>query len=110
MSISFKDRILEDEDGYLVNYADWSEDLAKHLAESEKIELEQNHWDVVRLLRQFYETNGLAPMLKILFNLIANEKGISKKEASLLVYQLFPNGPSKQAFKVAGLPRPKSCV
>ena len=110
MSISFKDRILEDEDGYLVNFSDWSEELAIYQAELEKIELEQNHWDVVRLLRQYYETNGLAPMLKILFNLVATEKGIDKKEASQLLYQLFPKGPFKQAFKVAGLPKTKSCV
>ncbi len=110
MSIQFNNRIHEDKDGYLVNFLDWTEELADYLAELESIKLEQNHWSVVWLLRRYYEEHSFSPMLKILNKLIAAEKGIEKKKASQLLYQLFPGGPYKQAFKIAGLPKPTSCV
>jgi len=110
MTIKFENRDIEDEDGYLIHFSDWSEALAGHLAQLENIQLEQNHWDVIGIIRQYYSENSFTPMLKMLFNLIAEAKQIEKTEASQLFYQLFPGGPTKQAFKIAGLPKPKSCV
>jgi len=110
MTIRFENRDIEDEDGYLIHFSDWNEALAAYLAEREDIKLEQDHWEIIRIIRGYYEKYEFSPMLKVLFSLIAGEKGMEKNKASQLFYQLFPNGPLQQAFKISGLPKPKSCV
>ena len=48
--------------GYLVNAEDWSEDLAKAIAASEKLELTDRHWDVINHLRdEFFNNAGNQP-------------------------------------------------
>lgn len=40
-----------DEEGYLTNLADWSEEVANHIAVSEDIDMTEQHWEVVNFLR-----------------------------------------------------------
>jgi tRNA 2-thiouridine synthesizing protein E len=44
-----------DEEGFLVNLADWNEDIAKEMAKSDDIELTDEHWDVINFLREYFE-------------------------------------------------------
>ncbi|MDR2189609.1 MAG: TusE/DsrC/DsvC family sulfur relay protein, partial [Azonexus sp.] len=44
-----------DEEGYLVNLADWSEDVANYIAQTENLSMSDNHWEVVNFLRSYYE-------------------------------------------------------
>ncbi|NTV66687.1 MAG: TusE/DsrC/DsvC family sulfur relay protein, partial [Chlorobaculum sp.] len=44
-----------DENGYLVNLDDWNEEIAVKIAEGEDITMEQNHWDLVAFLRNYYK-------------------------------------------------------
>jgi tRNA 2-thiouridine synthesizing protein E len=99
-----------DEDGYLTDLENWSENVAKYLAESEDIELAEKHWEIINFLRDYYKEFQIAPMVKILTKEIAAKNGIKKKEASKFLYELFPSGPSIQACKIAGLPKPTGCV
>ncbi|ACD89776.1 MAG: TusE/DsrC/DsvC family sulfur relay protein [Chlorobium limicola] len=99
-----------DENGYLVNLEDWNEDIAVKLAEGEEIDLTEEHWSLVRFLRNYYDEYQIAPAVKVLTKAIAAEQGIDKKEASEFLYGLFPKGPALQACKVAGLPKPTGCV
>ena len=99
-----------DENGYLVNLEDWTEDIAKVLAEGEEIEMTPEHWDLVTFLRGYYEEYQIAPAVKVLTKAIATEKGMDKKTASEFLYGLFPKGPGLQACKIAGLPKPTGCV
>ena len=99
-----------DENGYLVNLEDWTEDVAGVLAVGEEIEMTEAHWDLVKFLRGYYEEYQIAPAVKVLTKAIANEKGMDKKEASEFLYGLFPKGPGLQACKIAGLPKPTGCV
>ncbi len=99
-----------DENGYLVNLEDWSEDVASVLAEGEEIELDEAHWDIVKFLRHYYQEYQIAPAVKVLTKAVAAEKGMDKKTASEFLYGLFPKGPSLQACKIAGLPKPTGCV
>jgi len=98
-----------DEEGYLVNLADWSEDIAQHIAESENIELTPNHWEVINFLRKYYEEYQIAPAVRVLTKAIGKTLGPDKGNSQYL-YQLFPYGPAKQACKIAGLPKPTGCV
>jgi tRNA 2-thiouridine synthesizing protein E len=93
--------------GYLVDTADWSEDLAREIAKAEGIaELTEKHWDLLHFLREeFFDNNGHQP----------NERGMCKGMAEKWggtvgtkdLYDLYPMQPSKQATKIAGLPETK---
>ena len=98
-----------DEDGYLVNLADWSEDVAGYLAEAESVDMTTSHWEVVHFLREYYEEYKIAPMIRILTKAIGKKLGKDKGNTKYL-YDLYPGGPAKQACKIAGLPKPTGCV
>ncbi|MBF0159252.1 MAG: TusE/DsrC/DsvC family sulfur relay protein [Magnetococcales bacterium] len=98
-----------DEDGYLVNLGDWSEEVANYLAKSEGVDMTEAHWEVVHFLREYYEEYKIAPMIRILTKAIGKKLGKEKGNTKYL-YDLYPGGPAKQACKIAGLPKPTGCV
>jgi tRNA 2-thiouridine synthesizing protein E len=92
-----------DEDGFITKPEEWNEQVAADLAKTEGVnELTENHWKIVKFLRDYYLEYGIAPMIRKL----CKETGFKLKE----VYDLFPSGPAKGACKVAGLPKPTGCV
>ncbi len=98
-----------DEEGYLVNLSDWSEEVANFLAQEEKIEMTPNHWEVINFLREYYNEYQIAPAIRVLTKAIAKKLGPDKGNNKYL-YELFPYGPAKQACKIAGLPKPTGCI
>jgi TusE/DsrC/DsvC family sulfur relay protein len=98
-----------DEEGYLVNLSDWTEEVAEHIAKSENVEMSPNHWEVVNFLRKYYEEYQIAPAVRVLTKAIGKTLGPEKGNSQYL-YELFPYGPAKQACKIAGLPKPTGCV
>ncbi|MEZ5536288.1 MAG: TusE/DsrC/DsvC family sulfur relay protein [Thiolinea sp.] len=92
------------EAGYLVNTADWNEDVARVIAEAEGIgELTEKHWDVINYLRsEYFENNGNQPMERAITKAMADKWGEKLKSKDM--YTLFPRAPSKQGLMVAGLP------
>jgi tRNA 2-thiouridine synthesizing protein E len=54
-----------DAEGYLATLDDWSEDVAKCLAERDELALADEHWQVVRWIREYYAENGTAPNLRV---------------------------------------------
>jgi tRNA 2-thiouridine synthesizing protein E len=92
-----------DEDGFLQNFDDWSEEWVDYVKEYEGIkELTDEHWKVINFLQDYYKKNGIAPMVRIL----SKVTGFKLKK----IYELFPSGPGKGACKMAGLPKPTGCV
>ena len=98
-----------DEEGYLVNLADWDEAVADVIAKSENVEMTQNHWEVVNFLREYYNEYQIAPAVRVLTKAIGKRLG-PEKGSNQYLYDLFPYGPAKQACKIAGLPKPTGCV
>lgn len=98
-----------DEEGYLVNLSDWDEEVAKFLAAEEKVEMTENHWEVINFLREYYSEYQIAPAIRVLTKAIAKKLGPDKGNNKYL-YELFPYGPAKQACKIAGLPKPTGCI
>jgi TusE/DsrC/DsvC family sulfur relay protein len=77
--------------------------VAAALAETEGVdELTEEHWKLVKYLRDYYLEYGVAPMIRKL----CKATGFKLNK----VYELFPSGPAKGACKVAGLPKPTGCV
>ncbi len=98
-----------DEEGYLVNLSDWSEEVAAEIAKAESIDLDESRWEVVNFLREYYDEFQIAPAVRVLTKAIGKKLGADKGNSAYL-YELFPYGPAKQACKIAGLPKPTGCV
>lgn len=93
-----------DQDGFLVNgIADYTEEWAEYVSRTEAVEsLTDEHKLVIKSLQDYYNENGIAPMVRSL----SKVTGFPLKK----IYQLFPTGPGKGACKIAGLPKPSGCV
>ncbi|KHD09898.1 sulfur transfer protein TusE [Candidatus Thiomargarita nelsonii] len=98
-----------DEEGYLTNLAEWNEEAAKILAAQDEMELTDNHWEVLRFLREYYDEYQIAPAVRVLTKAIGKKLGKDKGNSKYL-YELFPYGPAKQACRFAGLPKPTGCI
>lgn len=98
-----------DGDGWLANPEDWDADVAAYIAAIEGIELTEQHWTVVNILRDYYRQFRKAPLVKTLLDEVGKKLGL-KKVNSGYIYKLYPCGPAHQACKIAGLPTPTGCV
>ena len=98
-----------DEEGYLADLNDWNPDLATAMAKADGADLDENHWEVINFLREYYEEYQIAPAVRVLTKAIGKKLGPEKGNSKYL-YELFPYGPAKQACKYAGLPKPTGCV
>ncbi len=90
--------------GFLEDIQDWTEDVAREMAASDKLELEQRHWDLINHLRdEFINNGGNQPNTRNLVKAMAatwEDKSVNAKT----LYDLFPGDPSKQGGRIAGLP------
>ena len=98
-----------DEEGFLLEIADWTEEIALAMAAEDDIELSSEHWEVINFLREYLEEYEFAPAVRILTKAIAKKLGNDKGNSRYL-YSLFPYGPAKQGCRFAGLPKPTGCV
>ena len=99
--------ILTDSEGYIVNLDEWSEDFVRAQAAAEGLELTEEHWEVVRFLRDYYAEQGVQcevrKMVKHFRKVWGPERGSSR-----YLHQIFPRGgPQKQGNRLAGLLRTK---
>ena len=98
-----------DEEGYITDLSAWSKELANVIAAEEKIDMKDEHWEVVNFLREYYDEYQIAPAVRVLIKAIKKKWG-KEKGNNEYMYELFPYGPAKQACKIAGLPKPTGCV
>lgn len=92
-----------DDERFLQDSADWAPEIAVAIAAEAGISpLTEAHWKVLYFCRADAVEQGQAPGLRR----IAKLSGVPMKE----LYRLFPRGPGKLAARIAGLPKPKSCV
>ena len=103
------DNIATDSNGYLKDSSQWTEELASTIASIEQIELTSDHWEVIKYVRKFYQdynkSPSIRPLVKYLKTVLPEDKS-----NSLYLQILFPEGPAKQATKIAGLPKPARCT
>ena len=89
------------EEGYMTNFAQWDKDLALELAQEAHVELSPRHWEVLRYLQDEYRKE-----IPLSIRKIGKSGVVDIKE----FYQLFPVAPLKTATKIAGIPKPASCI
>jgi len=104
MTISFEGNDIEvNANGYLVNAEDWSEGLARVLAETDGLTLGQEQMDIINYLRdEYFNNNNNQPNTRTIVKAMTEQWG--KDVDQKYVYDLFNGDPSKIAGRIAGLP------
>lgn len=97
------------EQGFLIDLDVWDESVAKELARREGIELQPEHWEILHFIRGYYRDYKHLPNARVFAKAIKNSLG-EEKACSRYLQKLFPNGPLKYACKLAGLPKPPTCL
>lgn len=91
-----------DDQGYLTDAADWTPAVGEAIAGELGIEMTPAHWEVVNFAREDFAERGQSPGLR---RIVANTDVVMKD-----IYKMFPKGPGKLVARVAGTPKPKSCL
>lgn len=90
------------DEGYFTNPSQWTKDIALEIAKEEGIDtLTDQHYAIIEFLRNRH-MNGDALSIRSI-----NHSGVIDVKT---FYQLFPGAPLKKATKIAGIPKPASCV
>ena len=95
--------------GYLLDVNQWNQDVALAIAEKENLQLTEAHWEVIHFVRDYYKEYKTSPAIRMLVKAMAQKLGEDKGNSRYL-QRLFPDGPAKQATKLAGLPKPAKCL
>lgn len=98
-----------DKHGYLVDLNSWTPEVAVQFAKLENIKLTDAHWEVIHFVRAFYQEFNTSPAVRMLVKAMAAKFGPDKGNSKYL-FLLFPQGPAKQATRLAGLPKPAKCL
>lgn len=89
------------EEGYMKDPKQWTREWATEVAAENGIILTDKHWDVLNWLRE-KQAEGVALNIRK----VGNSGIVDIKQ----FYQLFPGGPLKISSKIAGIPKPVSCI
>lgn len=94
-----------DGEGYLVDPEDWNEALAVELARAQGIELQDDHWLVIRFMRDYHaEHQVCADARHAMKQLEQRYPGHGRQR----MFELFPYGYVAQACRIAGMRRPRT--
>ncbi len=94
-----------DDDGFLLDPEDWDESFAHNTAQISELELSEDHWMIINIIRELYEQSGIVPELRTILKSLREK--IGKEHATRkFVYTLFPYGYGQQACKIAGMRKP----
>ena len=91
-----------DDEGFMTEYNEWDETVGTELAAQIGIEMTEDHWRVIKFLREDFAEQGQTATIRR----VATVGGIATKE----LFTLFPKKPAKKMSYVAGLPKPQGCV
>ena len=89
------------DEGYLNDPSQWTREVAVEIAKEEGIDLTDKHFEVLNFLREEHEKGSQLTIRKVGKSGITDIKGL---------YDLFPGGPLKKSSRIAGIPKPSSCV
>lgn len=90
-----------DSEGYLTDLGQWTREVAAEIAKEEGIEMTDQHWKVIEYIQESFRNKE-----SLSIRSLGKRGPVSIKE----FYALFPDGPLKKSSKIAGIPKPASCV
>jgi len=97
------------DEGFLLDYRQWNQQIANEIAKLNRIEMTDAHWEIVFFIRDYYQKFKHLPNARMFAKAISHELAVEKGKSRYL-HQLFPEGPLKIACKCAGLPKPPTCL
>lgn len=97
-------------EGFLEDATAWDSSLARVIAAESDIDLSESHWEIIELLRSFYNEHEVSPASNRLFVKTVRQALGEDKGNSIYLMQLFPGTPAMTACRIAGLPRPTHCL
>jgi len=89
------------EEGYLTDFSQWDREVCKCIAEECDVDMTDKHWEVIEYLQDKHHKEEALSIRGIKKSGVINIKEF---------YKLFPGGPLKISTKIAGIPKPKSCI
>ncbi|HPN59428.1 MAG TPA: TusE/DsrC/DsvC family sulfur relay protein, partial [Chitinophagaceae bacterium] len=89
------------EEGFMTDFKEWDNTVGEALAAENEISLSPRHWEVLGYLQTEFKNEVPLSIRKI-----GKSGVVDIKE----FYQLFPKAPLKTATKIAGIPKPASCI
>ena len=89
------------EEGYLTDFTQWCVEVGNDLAKEASIDMTPRHWEVIEYLQNEFKNESPLSIRRI-----GKSGVVDIKE----FYQLFPMAPLKTASKIAGIPKPASCI
>ena len=89
------------QEGYLTDPSQWTVAVANEIAAQEGIVLTDKHMEVINYLREQHARGE-----KLSVRRVGKSGLVTIKE----FYDLFPGGPLKKSSRIAGIPKPVSCV
>ena len=89
------------EEDYLTDFNQWDRDVAEGIANEADVTMTDKHWEVIDYLQDKYHNEEPLSIRGIKKSGVINIKEF---------YSLFPGGPLKVSTKIAGIPKPKSCI
>ena len=107
-AIRNEDALQVDPHGYLLELDDWSEEHAQRIAAEEGVALTPKHWEVIHFLREHYAQHGPTDYGREVVQLL--ESRYAAAGGRKFLFQLFPQGPVRQASRIAGLPVPSGAT
>jgi tRNA 2-thiouridine synthesizing protein E len=102
--------VATDEQGFLINPDDWSEEFAGMLAQRDGIRLYVDHWELIWYFRDYYRETQSTPTMRKIVLTLGKHRGPrfrDKKAYEKHIYSLFPRDPIHELCKLAGLPMPQ---
>ena len=100
--------VQRDDEGYLTDPGDWTPELAQLFAREEDLRLEDEHWQVIGFIRDYHDRHQITPDIRHAAKHLAELAGLDKKQGKARIFELFPYGYVKQAWKIAGMRRPRA--
>jgi len=94
-------KVILTDDGYFAEPSTWTREMAYEIAGEEKLELTDQHFSIMEFMRSKFLKGEPVSIRSI------NHSGIMDVKT---FYRLFPGAPLKKASKIAGLPKPSSCI
>jgi len=80
-----------DAEGYIKNLDKWSEEFGKARAKEEALELTDQHWQVIRLLREYYQEHEVQAQVRVVIAHLRNEWGEARGHNHYM-QDIFPIG------------------
>ena len=98
-----------DQDGHLVDYTVWNEEIAQRLADSLEIKLTPWHYEILNAVRQFYQQFGHSPATRPLIKFLM--KTIGPEINNAVLQERFNTGlVARHLSRLAGVPKPANCL